>query len=264
MPPTILLPPDIQSLLEVQKVHKSFAGGQKFVFIASCKKYDCAIKMFRSGFGEREEREIKFYVENSKLPGIPTILEVIEHNNETIVIEEYIEGNPLNVISDMFIREAPLTAALISDIADIMAPIWSEDKTHRDFKPENVIIKPDGTPVVIDFGIFKDAELTTITNTGFQPHSWAFAAPEQHLGNKEHISYRTDFFSLGVMAYYLYYKQLPFGQTQDSVMKKMTNKNLNYSTESRCPLNNFFDAVLQFPVSGRPRNVAIFKEALKI
>ena len=93
MPPTILLPNDIQSLLDVQKVHKSFAGGQKFVFIASCKKYDCAIKMFRFGFGESEEREIKFYIDNSKLPGIPTIIKVIQHNNETIVIEEFIKGN---------------------------------------------------------------------------------------------------------------------------------------------------------------------------
>jgi len=264
MPPTILLPDEIKTLLDVQKVHKSFAGGQKFVFIASCKKYDCAIKMFRFGFGEREEREIKFYIDNSKIAGIPTIIDVIEHDNETIVIEEFIEGDPLNEISAKYAGDAPLIADIISRISDIMTPIWSQDKTHRDFKPENIIIQPDGTPVIIDFGIFKDTDLTTITNTGFQPHSWAFAAPEQHLGNKEHISYRTDFFSLGVMAYYLYYQVLPFGQTQDSIMKKMASQNLDYRTEKKCPLNIFFDSVLQFPVSARPRNVDIFKEALKI
>ena len=220
--------------------------------------------MFRFGFGEREEREIKFYIDNSKLPGIPTIIKVIQHNNETIVIEEFIKGNPLNEISGQYAGNASLIANLLSPIADIMAPIWSEDKTHRDFKPENIIIQPDGTPIIIDFGIFKDSELTTITNTGFQPHSWAFAAPEQHLGNKEYISYRTDFFSLGIMAYYLYYQQLPFGQTQDVIMQKMTSKSLGYNTEKDCPLNNFFDAVLQFPVSARPRNVDIFKETLKI
>jgi serine/threonine-protein kinase len=251
-------------LLEVQQVHKSFTGGQKFVFIATCKDYICAIKMFRFGFGEREDREIKFYIENSKLKGIPTILEVVEHNKETIVIEEFIDGEPLNGITDRYVSNGPIIAKLITDIADIMTPIWRENKTHRDIKPENIIIQPDGTPVIIDFGIFKDSALTTITHTGFQPHSWAFAAPEQHLGNKEHISYRTDFFALGVLAYYLYYQELPFGQTQDAIMKKMASQDLDYSSEDGCQLNDFFEAVLQFPVSARPRNVEILKEGLKI
>jgi len=262
MPPTISLPDDLLKRLEVLKVHKSFAGGQKFVFIATCKKYDCAIKMYRFGFGEREEREIKFYIDHSELTGIPNIIEVINHKNETIVIEEFIDGNPLNDIHTNYVGNAPLVATLISNIADIMAPIWENEKTHRDLKPENIIIKPDKTPAIIDFGIFKDTDLTTITNTGFQPHSWAFAAPEQHLGNKEHVSYRTDFFALGVLAYYLYYDQLPFGQTQDTIMKKMADSDLSYKTDKACSLNNFFESALQFFVSARPRNVDIFKETL--
>jgi serine/threonine-protein kinase len=120
-----------------------------------------------------------------------------------------------------------------------------------------------GLPVVLDFGIFKDSELTTITDTGVQPNSWPFAAPEQLLGNKNHISYRTDFFSLGVLAYVLYHQKLPFGAQRDDVVAKMVAKDLSYTKEDACKLNAFFEATLNFDVSKRPRNVRLFKEALR-
>lgn len=264
VPPTIILPDDIKVMLGVKTVHRTFSGGQKFVFIASCTDCKCAIKMFRSGFGEREKREIEFLSDNTTLPGIPTIIKIIDHNNETIVIEEFIDGDPLNEIIGKYTRNSDLIANLLSEIINIMEPIWAQGKTHRDLKPENIIIKKNGSPVIIDFGIFKDADLTTITNTGFQPHSWAFAAPEQHLGKKEHISYRSDFFALGVIAYYLYYRRLPFGQNQNDVMNKMAIADLSYVTEKGCNLNDLFSNTLQLAVSSRPRNIEILKNTLPI
>jgi len=194
MPPIISMKDSTKKLLNVEEIHETFGGGQKYVFIATCNKKKCAIKMFKYGFGEREKRELKFYIANEKIVGIPKILDVKNEKHETIVVEEYIEGDCLqNIIGD-YKRSATKTAKLICDIADIMDPIWNEGKTHRDLKPLNIIITPHGLPVVLDFGIFKDPDLTTITDTGVQPNSWPFAAPEQLLGNKKHISYRTDFF----------------------------------------------------------------------
>lgn len=262
MPPIISMKDSTKKLLNVEEIHKTFAGGQKYVFIATCNNKKCAIKMFKYGFGAREKRELNFYIENENLVGIPKILDVKNEKNETIVVEEYIEGDCLQDIIRIYNSSATGTSKLICDIADIMEPIWNEGKTHRDLKPLNIIITPNGLPVVLDFGIFKDPDLTTITDTGVQPNTWTFAAPEQLLGNKKHISYRTDFFSLGVMAYFLYYQKLPFGDQRDDVIAKMVAQNVSYTTEDDCKLNNFFEATLKFDVSTRPRNVKLLKEAL--
>lgn len=262
MPPIISMKDSTKKLLNVEEIHETFAGGQKYVFIATCNKKKCAIKMFKYGFGKREERELEFYIANEKLAGIPKVLDVKNEKNETIVVEEYIEGDCLQNIIGNYKKSATITSKLICGIADIMEPIWNEGKTHRDLKPPNIILTPKGLPVVLDFGIFKDPDLSTITDTGVQPNTWTFAAPEQLLGNKKHISYRTDFFSLGVMAYFLYYQKLPFGDQRDDVIAKMVAQDLSYTTEDSCKLNNFFEATLKFDVSTRPRNVKLLKEAL--
>ena len=262
MPPIISMRNSTKKLLNVEEIHETFAGGQKYVFIATCNKKKCAIKMFKYGFGVREKRELDFYIANKNLVGIPKVLDVKNEKGETIVVEEYIEGDCLQNITGKYNGSATDTSKLICDIADIMEPIWDKGKTHRDLKPLNIIITPKDLPVVLDFGIFKDPDLPTITDTGVQPHSWQFAAPEQILGNKKHISYRTDFFSLGVLAYFLYYQKLPFGAKRDDVITKMIAQDMSYSTETDCELNNFFKVIFKFDVSKRPRNVKIFKEAL--
>ncbi len=263
MPPEIIMQNSIKKLLNVTKVHDTFAGGQKYVFIATCGDTKCAIKMFKYGFGVREEREIEFYQQNENLIGIPKILKVINEKDETIVVEEYIEGDCLQNIIARYKGSSKNISNLICGIAEIMEPIWSEGKTHRDLKPLNIIVTPTGNPVVLDFGVFKDPALTTITDTGVQPHTWMFAAPEQLLGKKTHISYRTDFFSLGIISYYLYYQKLPFGDNRDDVISKMVEQNMKYETENSCGLNKFFEQTLNFDVSIRPRNVALLKEAFR-
>ncbi len=262
MPANITLDESTKKLLGVEKVHKTFDGGQKYVFIATCNGVKHAIKMYRHGFGKREQRELQFYKDNKDLKGIPRIIDVILHKSETIVVEEYIKGECLQDIAGLYKKNEEKISKLICAIADIMEPIWAEQKTHRDLKPQNIIITPNDLPVILDFGIFKDPEQTTITNTGFQPHSWPFAGPEQHLGKKSHISYRTDFFALGVIAYYLYYQKLPFGDKQEDVLARMVAHDTSLTTDNDCNLNTFFCSTLKFDVSARPRNVTILKEAL--
>ncbi len=262
MPANITLDESTKKLLGVEMVHETFDGGQKYVFIATCKGVKHAIKLYRHGFGKREQRELQFYKDNTNLKGIPKIIEVILHKNETIVVEEYIKGKCLHDITSLYEKNEEKISKLICAIADIMEPIWAEQITHRDLKPQNIIITPSDFPVILDFGIFKDPEQTTITDTGFQPHSWPFAAPEQHLGKKSHIAYRTDFFALGIIAYFLYYQRLPFGDKQEDVLAKMVAHDTSFKGDSDCSLNAFFSSTLQFDVSARPRNVTLLKEAL--
>ena len=260
MPPIISLPRDLMLQLGITAVHKQFEGAQKYVFIVSRGNNKYALKMFKYLFNERDKRELDFYLENKHLDGIPRVVEVISYKGDTIVLEEYIEGTPLNMIPPGWDDDS--ISRLIKGLCAVMAPIWDQQKTHRDLKPENIILAGDGSIYVIDFGIYKNPEDSTITSTGFQPRTTLYAAPEQLRGDREAISYRTDFFTIGIIAYLLKYSTLPFGNTADEIRLNFESETLQFSTAMGCRLHKFFKNVFVKNVSMRPRNVALFLKEL--
>lgn len=123
--------------------------------------------------------------------------------------------------------------------------------------------KNDGSPVVLDFGIARDLDDETITPTGFQPFSWPFASPEQYFYKKELISYRTDFFCLGIIAYYLFVGDLPFGRTRQAIADAFSTSQKNFNVHDE-QMNVFLNAALKLSVSERPRTIEYFKTLLSI
>lgn len=79
---------------------------------------------------------------------------------------------------------------------------------HRDVKPGNVMIEPNGQPVVLDFGIARDDDGASLTLTGDALGTPAYMAPEQLRG--ERIDRRADVWALGVVAYELIARRRPF------------------------------------------------------
>ncbi|WP_353723260.1 protein kinase [Dyadobacter sp. 676] len=136
---------------------------------------------------------------------------------------------------------------------DALTPIWEEKFVHRDIKPENIIIRPDGRPAVIDFGIAREIGGTTLTSTGLQPMSWRFASPEQFRAERDLISYKTDFFSIGILAYYLFHGAHPFGGTRSEIERRFKSGNDKLSCDPKFTLSNFCGDALRFNVSDRPR-----------
>jgi serine/threonine protein kinase/predicted Zn-dependent protease len=74
---------------------------------------------------------------------------------------------------------------------------------HRDVKPANLMVSPDGTPVVLDFGLAGDAthDEPTLTRTGDVFGTPAYMSPEQIRGDKRHVDRRVDVYALGVTLY---------------------------------------------------------------
>lgn len=248
----------------IKNIIENIKGGQKNVFIVelnSGKKV--VIKIFHS-FEIREKKEIEFYKKYEHLSGIPKIIEVSEHGGNVILIEEYIEGNSLEkvVSTGYYSNDDKKIISLVKDIIGILRPMWEDGLIHRDLKPDNIIIKPDNKPVIIDFGIAKDSQASTITETGFQPNSWKFASPEQIFAKKDQISYRTDFFSLGVICYYLYYNKLPFGNTKEEVIKQLSKENPFCDNDLDCDIKTFINKICKINPSERPRNVDLLLDLL--
>ncbi|MGH3391648.1 MAG: WD40 repeat domain-containing serine/threonine protein kinase [Actinomadura sp.] len=100
------------------------------------------------------------------------------------------------------------TLSLIARVAEALQSIHAADVIHRDLKPSNVILTAEG-PKVIDFGIARAADLTSITGTGVQPGTPAYMAPEHIRGQA--LTPAADVFALGVVANFAATGELAFG-----------------------------------------------------
>src|SRR5258708_24617546 len=99
--------------------------------------------------------------------------------------------------------------------AQVMLQIWraleaaqAEGVIHRDLKPQNVMLSPDGRVYVMDFGIARSAYLPGMTQTGALIGTPEYMSPEQARGEK--LTERSDLFSLGVIFYELLTGKSPY------------------------------------------------------
>jgi ABC-type phosphate transport system substrate-binding protein/predicted Ser/Thr protein kinase len=97
---------------------------------------------------------------------------------------------------------------LVSEVAEALRAIHAAGVVHRDLKPANVIVSPSG-PKVIDFGIARATEVTSITATGVTPGTPAYMAPEYIRSGQ--VTPAGDVFSLGVLANFAATGRMAFG-----------------------------------------------------
>jgi serine/threonine kinase PknH len=104
---------------------------------------------------------------------------------------------------------------LMAGIAEALQVIHAAGLVHRDLKPSNVLLAADG-PRVIDFGIARAADATSMTQTGVAIGSPGFMAPEQAEGLP--VTPAVDVFALGSVAAYAVLGRTPFGTGNDAAM----------------------------------------------
>ena len=119
------------------------------------------------------------------------------------LIEESIEGNDLADELQTAPWEPARIYATFAELADGLTALEEIDVVHRDLKPQNVRIRTDGRPVIIDFGLARHLNLSDLTRTdeGAELGTPLYFAPEQFLGTKRDIDRRTDLFAFGVMLF---------------------------------------------------------------
>jgi len=137
-------------------------------------------------------------------PGMVQVVDLVEDEDKVVVIQEYVAGQTLE---DMLAEELPhpLVEKLIIQLIDVVAHAHSHRIMHRDIKPGNIIVQPDGSLKLLDFGaakILQDKDISA-TMVGSRP----FMAPEQIMGKSE---IRSDIWAIGVIMYLLYTGELPF------------------------------------------------------
>ena len=130
------------------------------------------------------------------------------------MIEEFVAGTDLanRMTGQPWPRQD--VADLFATLCDGLAALDTARIVHRDLKPTNIRIRPNGSPVIIDFGLARVLELPSLTNTaqGAAIGTPVFFAPEQFMGTKNDIDHRTDLFAVGTIMFECLFGGPPFAQ----------------------------------------------------
>ncbi|HLZ92212.1 MAG TPA: protein kinase [Candidatus Acidoferrum sp.] len=122
---------------------------------------------------------------------------------------DFVEGQDLRVLLlERGKFPAEQAARLMLQICRALEAAHAEGVIHRDLKPQNIMVTPDGRVYVMDFGIARSAYLPGMTQTGALIGTPEYMSPEQARGEK--LTERSDLFSLGVIFYELLTAKSPY------------------------------------------------------
>ncbi len=155
-------------------------------------------------------------------PGIVTIYDIDEEGGLAYISMEFVEGRTLEMLmGEGRARDTAFLARFIEQTAAALDYAHASQIVHRDVKPANMMITPQGGVKVTDFGIARIAS-SKLTQTGTVMGTPSYMSPEQVRG--EAVDGRSDQFSLAVIAYELLTGQKPFsGDNLTAVIFKIVS-----------------------------------------
>ncbi|HEY2402078.1 MAG TPA: protein kinase [Steroidobacteraceae bacterium] len=147
-------------------------------------------------------------VQRIKHPSVVQLFDLGVSDDHAWLVMEYFKEGDLRRRMRAGMRPRPALRTAIA-IAHALEAMHGAGVLHRDLKPGNVMLREDGSPALIDFGMSKDTALAQeVTDTGLifgTPH---YMSPEQ--GHGEPIDARSDLYSLGVIVYEMLTREKPF------------------------------------------------------
>src|SRR4051794_23979301 len=174
---------------------------------------------------ERFRREARAVAQLSH-PHIVGVIDAGEDENRPYIVFEYVEGETLK---DRIRRLGRLpvdeSIAYAIEIARALGNAHAHGIVHRDVKPQNVLLDPEGSAKVTDFGIARSLRDDGLTADGRVLGTTDYVSPEQALGHD--VDGQSDIYSLGVVLYEMLTGDVPFhGENQISVAMKHVREDL--------------------------------------
>lgn len=193
-------------------LNKIGQGGMSVVYLAMNEKANkqWAIKEVRKdGVKDFEVVKQGLVVETDMLKrlnhkNLPSIIDVIDQEDNFLIVMDYIEGNPLSQsLEEYGAQPQELVIKWAKQLCDVLGYLHTRTPAiiYRDMKPANVMLTPDGNLTLIDFGTAREYKERNIADTTCLG-TVGYAAPEQ-FGGQGQTDARTDIYCLGATLYHL-------------------------------------------------------------
>lgn len=207
-------------------IEKIGSGGMGEVYLAEDEKLSrrIALKTLPVDVASDAERMRRFMHEAKTAsalnhPNIITIFEISDEGQAPYIAMEYVRGDTLGRAIKIGNLDLVTILDVASQVAGALAAAHEANIVHRDIKPDNIILRPDGLVKVLDFGLAKltendglsDPDAETVahrTNPGMILGTASYMSPEQARGKV--IDGRSDIFSFGIVLYQMLAGRVPF------------------------------------------------------
>ncbi len=166
-----------------------------------------ALKVLRTGFDTDQLAKDRFLREAKacaqvRHDSIVEIYEADEVQGRPFYAMALIEGRTIEqILKDGEELDPKAVCGGLAGIAEALQRLHDAGIVHRDVKPSNVIVQPDGRMVLADFGLARTAVAETLSRTGTALGTPLYMSPEQMLGQREEIDGRSDVYGLGATLY---------------------------------------------------------------
>jgi hypothetical protein len=211
-------------------LRKLGAGGMATVHLGRQRSLDrlVVLKLLHPHLAEDPDLVARFQREAQSAAVLrhENIVQIIEFGRSgdvSFIAMEYVDGADLKTLLEAH-GPPPLPVALVMlrEVARGLAHAHGQGIIHRDIKPANLMLTADGLVKIMDFGLARrDSDSVVMTTTGQVMGTPAYMSPEQ--ARAQAVDFRTDLFSLGVVAYEILSGRRPFpGNTWSEVFEALT------------------------------------------
>ncbi|MBN1810787.1 MAG: protein kinase [Anaerolineae bacterium] len=198
-------------------------------------------------------------------PNLVNVLDFFEEGDKAYLVMDLVEGESL---AEQIEREGALPEDQVlkwaDQLLDALAHCHSRGAIHRDVKPANIIIRPDGRPVLVDFGLVKlwdpdDPNTKTVMQGMGTPE---YAPPEQYGARPGHTDPRSDLYSLGATLYHALAGETPMTATERmaGIQQFKSPQELNPRVSAR--INATIMTAIELRVTDRFESAAEMRAAL--
>ncbi len=196
-------------------------------------------------------------------PGIANVFDYGEEEGSGYLVMELVPGQPLSAIIERDRTLSPeRTLSVIGQTSAALSAAHEQGLVHRDVKPGNLLIMPDGKVKITDFGIARIADQVPLTQTGQVMGTAQYLAPEQATGQQATGS--SDIYALGIIGYEVLAGRRPFsGESQIAIALAQVNDTPPpLPTSVPAPVRALVMSMLAKDPAGRPANADALTRAV--